>query len=98
MGSRPHHLGPDEAERWARDEVQALLAGDEVLSAELTRLESASPRHAHDWRWLLELQIAVPAAECLDHGPCADWLADLHLLGMRPAVLVAAGDVRLEGH
>jgi hypothetical protein len=96
LWSRPQHLTPEEAERWVRDEVRELLAAEGVSSAALTRLESASPRHGCDWDWLLELEITVPASEYVDRGPGAHWLADLRLLGMRPAVLLAA-DTRLGG-
>jgi hypothetical protein len=93
---RPYHLTGEEAERWARGEVRALLAGEAVRSAELTRLESASPRHTCDWSWLLELEIDVPVREWVEHGVCAEWLGDLRLLGMHPAVMVAAEGIALE--
>ena len=96
LWSRPPHLTVEEAERWARGELRALLAGDAVRSAALTRLESASPRHGCDWDWLLELEIAVPVRECVDSGVFAAWLGDLRLLGMRPAVAVVADRVALE--
>jgi hypothetical protein len=90
LWTRPFHLTAAEAERWARDEVRALLAADTVRRAELTRLESASARHGSDWDWLLELEIDLPARDTVDHGPCAEWLGDLRLLGMRPRVFLAA--------
>jgi hypothetical protein len=96
LWSRPAHLSAAEAERWARGEIRALLADDGVRSAELTRLENASPRHESDWKWLLELQVAGSAGECLERGPCAAWLGDLRLLGMRPTVIVAGDEVGLE--
>src|SRR5262245_27471571 len=91
--SRPHHLSADEAERWARTEVQRLLAGAAVGAARLTRLESASPRLGCAWDWLAELEITVPAG--IDAGACADWLADLRLLGMQPVVMLAASAIDL---
>jgi hypothetical protein len=96
LWGRPQHLTAGEAERWARGEVRALLASGDVRSAELTRLESASPRHGSDWSWLLELEIDVPVRECIEHGACAEWLGDLRMLGMRPAVMVAAERIELE--
>jgi hypothetical protein len=96
LWTRPSHFTAEEAERWARDEVRALLEVDAVRGAELTRLESASARHGCDWDWLLELEIVLPARETVDHGPCGAWLADLRLLGMRPAVLLAADNVALK--
>jgi hypothetical protein len=97
LWSRPVHLNAEEADRWVRAEVRALLAAEAVRSVELTRLESASPRHAADWQWMLELEVTGPVRECVERGPCAEWLGDLRLLGMRPAVVVAAGPIALEG-
>jgi hypothetical protein len=96
LWTRPSHLTAEEAERWARDEVRALLEADAVRRAELTRLESASARHGCDWDWLVELEIGLPARDTVDRGPCAEWLGDLRLLGMRPAVLLAAEGITLE--
>jgi hypothetical protein len=96
LWTRPSHLTAEEAERWARDEVRALLEADTVRAATLTRLESASGRHGCDWDWLLELEIALPARDTVDRGSFANWLGDLRLLGMRPAVLLAAERVALE--
>jgi hypothetical protein len=95
LWTRPYHLTAEEAERWARDEVRSLLAVAAIRSAELTRLESASARHGSDWDWLLELEIALPARDVVDHGPCAEWLGDLRLLGVRPAVLLATDSIAL---
>jgi hypothetical protein len=92
LWTRPHHLTAEEAGRWAHAEVRRLLLVEGVSSARLTRLESASPRLAREWDWLLELEIAAPVADSVDHGPCAEWLADLRLLGMRPAVVLAPDD------
>jgi hypothetical protein len=96
LWARPRHRTAEEAERWARAEVRALLAVDAVRSASLTQLESASARHGSDWDWLLELDIALPARDCVDRGPCAEWLGDLRLLGMRPAVMLAGDGVAVE--
>jgi hypothetical protein len=97
LWSHPPRLSAEEAERWTRAEVRALLSGGAVRSAELTRLESASPRHGSDWRWMLELEVAGPVRDCVESGPCAEWLGDLRLLGMRPAVVVADHAIGLEG-
>jgi hypothetical protein len=94
MWSRPHHLTPEEAERWARAEVRVLLADSGIRSASLTRLASASVRHGGDRDWLLELDVAAP--DCLERGPGAEWLGDLRLLGMKPVVMLVAGSVDLE--
>jgi hypothetical protein len=96
LWSRPSHLTDEEADGWAREEVRGLLAVDAVMSAELTRLESASPRHGGHSGWLLALEVAVPAVEFVEHGRCAEWLGDLRLLGMRPAVMLAGDPVELD--
>ena len=95
LWSRPRHLTDEEADGWVRAAVRALLAGDAVRSAELTRLEDASPRHGGDWDWLLALELAVPAPEFVERGACAEWLDDLRLLGMQPTVMLAADPVEL---
>ena len=96
LWSCPHHLSAEEAERWVRAEVRALRAAAAVRSAKLTRVESASPRQPCDWRWLLELELTGSVRDCVERGPCAEWLGDLRLLGMRPAVVVAAEAIALE--
>jgi hypothetical protein len=97
LWSRPQHLSAEEAERWARTEVRALLAAEGLRSGRLTRLESASPRDGCEWRWLLEIEVDGRARDCVERGPCAEWLSDLRLLGMKPAIVVAAGPIALEG-
>jgi len=96
LWSRPHHLTPLEAERWVRGEVRAVVAHDAICSARLSRLEPASPRHGADWQWLLELEIAEPVHDYVESGPCAEWLGDLRLLGMRAQVVVVADTIELE--
>jgi hypothetical protein len=97
LWSQPQHLSAEEAERWARDEVRALWAADAIRSMQLTRLGSASPRHGNEWSWLLELEVTGHVRECVERGPCAEWLGDLRLLGMRPTVVVAAEPIPLAG-
>ena len=97
LWSRPYHLAAGEAERWVRAEVRQLPAADGVMAVALRRLESASPRLGHQWDWLLELEVAAPVADRVESGPCADWLADLRLLGMRPTVLLVSDDRPPEG-
>jgi hypothetical protein len=97
LWSRPHHLSAEEAERWAHTEVRTLLTADGLRSGRLTRLESASPRDGCEWRWLLEIEVEGQARDCVERGPCAEWLSDLRLLGMKPAIVVAADAIALEG-
>jgi hypothetical protein len=98
LWTRPHHLTREEAERWVRRELRAVAAADAVRSAKLSRLEQASPRHGGDWRWLLELQIAGPVRDYIESRPCAEWLGDLRLLGMRVEVVVASDAIELEAN
>ena len=95
LWSRPHHLSAEEAERWARDELRGVAAAAGIRSAELRRLEAASPRYSGDWQWLLELEIDGPVRECVENGPCGDWLADLRLLGIKAEVVLAAEAIEL---
>jgi hypothetical protein len=96
LWSRPRHVTGEEAERWARAEIRGLLLADDVQSAQLTRLESATARHGADWSWLLELDVADPVTEFVKRRPCAEWLGDMRLLGMQPRVMVAAGSIDLD--
>ena len=95
LWSRPRHVSSEEAERWARAEIVALLRADDVESAQLTRIASASARHGGEWSWLLELEVAGPT-QFVKRRPCADWLGDMRLLGMQPRVMVAAESVDLD--
>jgi hypothetical protein len=87
----PDPFSAEEAEAWALGEARRLLTLRAVERAELTRLASASEHHPRGWDWLLELHLAADAhcPDCADAGPCAQWLADLRLLGLQPTVLVA---------
>ncbi len=93
--TRPYHLSAEQAELWALEEASRLLALDAVERAELTHLASASERHPHGWDWMLELHLAAHAqhAGFADGAPCAEWLADLCLLGLRPVAFLADGSV-----
>jgi hypothetical protein len=88
---RPQHLSPEAAERWVVEQVKDLVTCEGVGHADLRRVQSASSRYESDWDWMLELDVALPLPDCVD-----GWLADLRLLGMRPAVLLAAESIALE--
>jgi hypothetical protein len=94
---RPLHLSSEEADRWLREQLRTLLALPEVRRIELARLDSPLPGHPQPCAWLCELHLSEDAdvADCLGHSACAEWLRDLRLLGMRPAVGVAADSVVL---
>jgi hypothetical protein len=90
LWTRPYHLSAEEADAWARREAASLLALAGVERAELTRLDSASTRHAAEWDWMLELHLREGAdgRVCGEAREFADWLLDLRLLGMRPTVML----------
>jgi hypothetical protein len=83
LWTRPHHLSRAEAETWVRDRVPE-------LGARVTEVRSAADTHPAAWHWMLELDVPDDAAagRSLQRGPIADWVGDLHLLGMRPTVLL----------
>jgi hypothetical protein len=91
LWTRPYHLTAEEAATWARREVGRLLGVDAIGCAQLTRLRSASPGHARDWDWMLEIGLSpgATAEDCVNAAVFTEWLGDLHLLGMRPSVMVA---------
>lgn len=94
---RPLHLSREEAERWLHEELRVLLTVPEIRRVVLARLDSALPDLPQPYAWLCELHLVEDAdvAACLARRPCAEWLRDLRLLGMRPAVAVAADPVVL---
>ena len=60
-----------------------------VERADLIRLRTASANLGCPHDWMLELHLAPGAdpADCVNAQACAEWLGDLRLLGMRPAVV-----------
>jgi hypothetical protein len=94
LWTRPDHLTRQEADAWVRTEVAALDTAPGISSARISELQSAAVEHPALWHWILELEVVdeASAARTLRHGPVADWVRDLRLLGMRPTVLLVAGD------
>jgi hypothetical protein len=92
--TRPQHLSAAEADAWVRGELRWLTGLAGVERAQLTRLRPGSERFgaAHDWMLELHLTAGATPADCVEARPCAEWLGDLRLLGMSPAVLVADGE------
>jgi hypothetical protein len=89
----PARFSDADAEAWARAELSVLLAPGDVDKARLSRLQSASRRQSRPWDWLLEVDFSsagdVAPFVASERWRC--WLADLRLLGLRPAALVATG-------
>jgi hypothetical protein len=90
--NRPYHLSVAEGEAWARTEVERLSALPGVEAVTLTRAGAAG-FHARPGDWICELHLRPDAdgAACVGHPACAEWLLDLRLLGMRPAVAILDG-------
>jgi hypothetical protein len=92
--TQPLHLSAAEADAWVRGELRKVTGLAGVERAELTRLRSGSERFGAPHDWMLELHLTPGAApaDCVAAQPCAEWLGDLRLLGMSPAVVVADGE------
>ena len=76
----------DEDARWVREETDKLRGCDGVLGLALHPVEGTAARHARQWDWCLELRVA-DANAVVRHPVVAEFLADLRMLGTRPAVL-----------
>ncbi len=85
------HLCGDEARAWLQREASALADSDGIERVELTELESAPLRWPRIWDWLIEIELgdAGPGSGLRNGSACAGLLADMRLLGMRPAVAIA---------
>jgi hypothetical protein len=83
-GNQPQHLSAAEAHAWLRSELMSLRALPGVESVVLTRV-ALGP-----WAWICELHLSdgAQARACAEHPTCTEWLLDLRLLGMRPALAV----------
>jgi hypothetical protein len=95
--TRPAHLSASDADDWVRSELRKVTDLTGVERAELIRLRSGSEHvnAPHDWMLDLHLFPGASPAECIEAQACAEWLGDLRLLGMRPAIVVADGEVSL---
>ena len=82
---RCYVISAEEDARWAQEETEKLRAADGVLDLTLHRVEQAAARHVRQWDWCLELRVAD--GEVMRQRRIAEFLADLRLLGTRPAVL-----------
>jgi hypothetical protein len=91
--THPSHLSIAEADAWARAELRKVTGLAAVDRAVLTRLETASEHFgcAHDWMLELHLADGAEPADWVNAPVCAEWLGDLRLLGMRPAVVAVDG-------
>jgi hypothetical protein len=92
LWAQPAHLSAEEAEAWARTELGHVTTLPSVERAALSRLESVSEAQPRARDWMLELHVADAgaAAACCRAPELREWLADLRLLGMRPAAAIAS--------
>jgi hypothetical protein len=91
-GWRPQHLSASEADAWFAAQLRPLRTLPGVERVTMTRV-SGTDRHPRPFDWVCELQLAdgADAAACAEHPVCEDWVRDLRLLGMRPALAVLDG-------
>ena len=84
---RPRHVTFEEGEAWLEGEVAALDANG-VDRIQLKRVVGASLRFSDSWSWMVQIDCRDldAARNAVRHGPGLSLLADLRLLGMRPAV------------
>ena len=87
-------ISRDEDAGWVKQETDKLRAVDGVADVRLRHVESAALRHPRAWDWYLELQLGNrDSANAVVRRPEVDeFLADLRLLGTRPAVLAIDED------
>jgi hypothetical protein len=86
---RPRHLSREESRDWFRRAVAELADGGEVLTLEFTELETASRHWACPADWMIEAELGeVDAGRLVESPRWRGLLADLRLLGMRPAVAI----------
>ena len=85
-------ISSDEDARWVREEVEKLEAGPGVRTLTLHEVRSAALRYPHHWDWCLEVGVGEPPGAVVRAPECKEFLADLRLLGTKPAVLVLPED------
>ena len=88
---RPRHLARDESVVWLRQATHHLVDGADVVGLQFTELEGPPLCWSPAGDWLLEAELAddVDAQRLIDSPQWRELLADLRLLGMRPALAVA---------
>jgi hypothetical protein len=93
LWTRPDHLTREDADAWVQAGTAALDAAPGISNARVGELQSAAAGHPARWHWMLELDVVDEGsvARTLRHGPVADWVRDLRLLGMHPTVMLVDG-------
>jgi hypothetical protein len=85
-------ISSDEDARWVREEVEKLNACVGVRSLTLHEVGSAAIRYPRHWDWCLEVGVEEPPSAVVRAPEYKEFLADLRLLGTKPAVLVLPED------
>jgi hypothetical protein len=85
-------ISPAEDARWVREEVEKLAACLGVSSVTLHEVGSATIRYPRHWDWCLEVAVDGTPNTVVRAPMYREFLADLRLLGTKPAVLVLPGD------
>ncbi len=100
-GGRPRHLGDAEGLGWLAGEAVRLAGIQGIRQLSLTPLDSPSLRQARPCDWLIEPEVdaQLDAADIVSTPVFSGLLADLRLLGMRPAVAMADAprEIRFSG-
>jgi hypothetical protein len=82
-------VSPDADASWAHAASANLRTCEDVTDVALHAVETAAARHPRMCDWCLELRVREASAGDVVRRPaCAEFLADLRLLGTRPRVLV----------
>jgi hypothetical protein len=97
---QPYHLHRQEAQGWLRQEIEEVLRRDELPAARLTRLGSLSAGWESGFDWLLEFRVEAGGMSTATEpsGAFCELVADLRLLGMAPAVVLADDRGAVELH
>ena len=81
-------VSADEDARWVREQAAKLSSCDGVRTMRLHQVESAALRHPRHWDWCVELAVEEAPNAVVRAPACAEFIADLRLLGTKPSVLV----------
>jgi hypothetical protein len=85
-------ISSDEDARWVREEVEKLGACLGVSAVTLHEVGSAAIRYPRHWDWCLEVAVDETPNAVVRAPAYREFLADLRLLGTKPAVLVLPED------
>jgi hypothetical protein len=82
-------VSADDDASWARAASASLRECEDVVDVSLHAVETAASRHPRACDWCLEMRVRHASARDIVRRPaCAEFLADLRLLGAHPCVPV----------